>query len=123
MRPTQGAWNKIIEAISTPLGFFVLALLIVEAFLATVLVGANLESAQKIMGMWLGVVLFVIVTVAVFILVWHKPQNLTYDKEAHLVDRGKAPYGTETFTVLGTEALPTDRANPQKIEIDAKRER
>ena len=123
MRPTQGAWNKIIEDISTPLGFFVLALLIVEAFLATVLIGADLESAQKIMGMWLGVALFILVTVAVFILVWHKPQNLTYDKEAHLVDRGKVPYGTESFTVLDTEALPSDRANPQSIGIEAKEER
>ena len=43
--------NQIIEAITAPLGFFVLALLIVESFLATVLVGTSLENTDKISGM------------------------------------------------------------------------
>lgn len=42
---------KIIEAIAAPLGFFVLALLIVESFLAIVLVGADLQNNDKILGM------------------------------------------------------------------------
>lgn len=37
-------WQKIIEAISAPLGFFVLALLIVESFLATVVKGTILSK-------------------------------------------------------------------------------
>ena len=71
---------KIIEGIAAPLGFFVLALLIVESFLAIVLVGADLQNNDKILAMWLGVGLFIMVTIAVFILVWFKPQNLTFDK-------------------------------------------
>ncbi|MBE0372844.1 hypothetical protein PFLA_a0457 [Pseudoalteromonas flavipulchra NCIMB 2033 = ATCC BAA-314] len=61
-----------------------LALLIVEAFLATVLIGANLESADKVTGMWLGVGLFVLVTLLVFLLAWFKSTDLTFDKKAHL---------------------------------------
>lgn len=41
--------TKIIEAVTAPLGFFVLALLIVEGFLATVLVGADLENTHKVL--------------------------------------------------------------------------
>ncbi len=104
--------NRVITAVNTPLGFFVLALLVVEAFIATVLVGAQLESSQKILGMWLGIILFIIVTAAVFALVWFKPQNLTFDKEAHLIDRGKV-YGTETNVVENPKHLPSDRATPQ----------
>jgi len=101
---------KIIEAIAAPLGFFVLALLIVESFLAIVLVGADLENNDKILGMWLGVGLFIMVTIAVFVLVWFKPQNLTFDKAAHLIDRGKAVYGTEKSPINNIDTLSPTRA-------------
>ncbi len=100
--------RKVIEAITAPLGFFVLALLIVECFLATVLLGADLEEGHKVLGMCLGVGLFVLVTIAVFILSWYKPQSLTFDKSAHLIDRGKSPFGTDSYIVKDRdELLPT----------------
>ena len=83
------ASSKLIEAVSTPLGFFVLALLIVESFLATVLVLANLSSDDKMIGMYIGVGLFILVTLVVAVLVWCKPQHLTFDKDAQLVHRGQ----------------------------------
>jgi hypothetical protein len=49
--------------------------------------------------MWAGIGLFVLVTILVSVLVWFKPSNLTFDKHAHLLDRGKVPYGTEKETV------------------------
>ena len=85
--------TTIIETITAPLGFFVLALLIVESFLATVLVGANLESVDKVLGIWLGIGLFIIVITMVFILVWFKPESLTFDKSAHLMGKGLIRYG------------------------------
>ncbi|WP_148896786.1 hypothetical protein [Geothermobacter ehrlichii] len=115
MNSTASKRQRVITAVNTPLGFFVLALLIVEAFLATVLIGANLDAAQKITGMWLGIGLFIFVTTAVFALVWSKPENLTFDKEAHLIDRGKA-YGTENHEVDTPNKLPKDRATPEHIE-------
>ncbi len=101
--------HKLIEAITAPLGFFVLALLIVEAFLATVLVGTTLENTDKVNGMYLGVGLFIFLTIVVAILVWFKPDNLTFDKEAHLRNRGKPPFGTDSLTVIDRESLiPTE---------------
>ena len=84
------AWYKIIESVSAPLGFFVLALLIIESFLAIVLVGGNLDIIHKITGMWLGIGLFVLVTVLVFFLVWFKPENLTFNAEDHIRNKGTA---------------------------------
>jgi hypothetical protein len=101
--------HQLLEAITAPLGFFVLALLIVEAFLATVLVGATLENSDKVNGMFLGVGLFVFVTLIVSVLVWFKPDHLTFDKEAHLRDRGKPPFGSDSHTVTDNDALmPTE---------------
>ena len=108
-------WVKIIEAVTAPLGFFVLALLIVEAFLASVMIGGNLSEANQMTGVWIGVCLFIIVTIAVWILVWFKPQHLTFDKEAHLIDRGKVPFGTESTPVKSVKDLdemkPTEAGN------------
>lgn len=103
----------LIEAITAPLGFFVLALLIVESFLATVLIGANLPEAEKITGMWAGIGMFVLVIVAVFILDWFKPSNLTYDKQAHLIDRGKVPFGSD-----GEKVNPNKLFSPQEKESE-----
>jgi uncharacterized membrane protein (DUF485 family) len=75
---------SILETISAPLGFFVLALLIVEAFLGTVLIGTKLESASVLLCIYLGVALFILVVVVVAILVWFKPDHLTFDRSAHL---------------------------------------
>lgn len=101
--------NQIIEAITAPLGFFVLALLIVEAFLATVLVGTSLQNSDKVNGMYLGVGLFIFVTLVVTILVWFKPDNLTFDKEAHLRNKGKPPFGSDMHTVTNEDSLiPTE---------------
>jgi len=91
--------GQVVRAVGAPLGFFVLALLIVEAFLATVLVFADFTSTERVIGMWAGVGLFLIVTFIVGLLVWHKPQNLTFDREAHLIDSGKIPFGTESQTI------------------------
>ena len=105
----------IIEAITAPLGFFVLALLIVETFLAAVLIGTNLEKAEKMTGVYLGVALFIFVTVLVFFLDWFKPENLTFDKESHLRAKGKPPFGTESHPSVDRDSmLPTGPTNPGK---------
>jgi len=103
--PPGPARAKLVEAINTPLGFFVLALLIVEAFLATVLVWAELASTEKMICVWLGVGLFILVVGIVGILVWHRPLHLTFDRDAHLLDRGKMPFGTNQEKVSAAAAL------------------
>jgi hypothetical protein len=86
--PSRG---RIIEAINAPLGFYVLALLIVEAFLGSVVIGGNLEQRDKMTGIWIGVVMFIVVILMVFILAWFKPENITFDREAHLRARELTP--------------------------------
>ncbi len=76
--------SGIIEIITSPLGFFALSLLIVEAFLSTVLTLSNLSPESKYWGMIIGAALFVLVVVGVFLLVWFKPKNLTYGENSHL---------------------------------------
>lgn len=105
MRNGKEVWCKIIESITAPLGFFVLALLIVESFLATVLIGGNLSKEDQMTCVWLGVSLFILVTIAVFILVWFKPENLTFDKQSHLIKQGKAAYGTDLTPVVNRDKL------------------
>ena len=95
---------KLIEAVTAPLGFFVLALLIVESFLAAALLGGGVVPDNQLTVIWMGVGLFILVTAIVAILVWMKPENLTFDKQAHL-DRSKAAYGTDTQTVINRDSL------------------
>lgn len=77
-------YAEVIKATTNPLSFFVLALLIVEAFIAAVLVMAGFSNAVKLGLTITGIVLFVAVCAAVFVLAWKKPESLTFDKNAHL---------------------------------------
>ena len=84
MEDAKAGRVRLIEVITAPLGFFVLALLIVEAFLGTVLIATNLDAAGILQCIWLGVAMFVMVVGIVAVLVWYRPDNLTFDKAAHL---------------------------------------
>ena len=94
----------LVEAVTAPLGFFVLALLIVESFLAAALIRGGLNASNQLTVLWMGVGLFIVVIVTVAILVWKKPENLTFDKQAHL-ERSWAAYGTDSQTVTNRDAL------------------
>lgn len=96
---------KLIEAISTPLGFFVLALLIVESFLAAVLIGTELAAGEKMNCVLLGVGMFILVVALVGALVWFKPYHLTFDKDAHLMDRARVPFGSNQGKESASSAL------------------
>ncbi len=72
--------SELIKGITSPLGFYVLALLIVESFMAIV----GPKSGDPMMGMWVGVGLFVYITAIVTLLACFNPEALTFDKEAHL---------------------------------------
>jgi heme A synthase len=104
-------WTRVIESIDSPLGFFVLALLIVEGFLSIVLVFSKLTEEHQYVGLFVGVIMFIIVVLIVSVFVWKIPHNLTYNREAHLVDTGKITYGTEKKLVLHIDDL-----KPVKME-------
>lgn len=80
---SQSTVVRLVEVTTAPLGFFVLALVIVETFLGTVLLGGELPGEDKVILVYLGVCMFVLVVGVVTTLVWRKPQNLVFDKEAY----------------------------------------
>jgi hypothetical protein len=76
-------WGDLIGIIKTPLGFYVLALLIVESTLSVVLSFSKLTEEHVWEGfkwmIWVLVGILAIVTLfAIF-----KPKNLLYGKEEH----------------------------------------
>lgn len=81
-RQTKGLSVQVIKAVGTPLGFYVLALLIVETTLAMVL-RAQLDPAQRYSGfLWMiGIFIGVVVIVTLFAI--FSPKNLLYGKEEH----------------------------------------
>ncbi len=113
MYQNKSGWTRIIEAIDKPLGFFVLALLIVEGFLVLVLTLSGLDAQAKERGMWAGVGLFIFVVVIVTVCVWHKPTHLTFTERGSLVEMGKASYGTES--VKAKEESPS--GGPKETEV------
>ncbi len=84
----------IIETIKSPLGFYVLALLIAEAFIALCVIFSNLEPEKKFIGLLIGIGIFLLIIIIVALFAWFKPHNLTYNGYAHLLDTGKIPWGT-----------------------------
>ncbi|HET6250084.1 MAG TPA: hypothetical protein VFE47_20505 [Tepidisphaeraceae bacterium] len=72
----------LLNAINSPLGFYVLALLIAEATSGLVLVKSDLAAKDKFYGLVLSVGMFVLVVAVVTLLVWFKPENLTFDRDA-----------------------------------------
>ena len=95
MQKDRSGWSKLVEAIDKPLGFYVLALLIVEGFLSVILTVSNLSPEAKERGMWAVVGLFVLVVVIVTICVWCRPTHLTFTELGSLVEKGLVPYGTD----------------------------
>lgn len=78
-----GARAGIIRAISTPLGFYVLSLLIVEATLGLVLTASKLSEGHVWIGFFVVIGLFLVVFAVVTGLVIWTPKNLLFGKEEH----------------------------------------
>ena len=80
---SAGVRVGIIRAISTPLGFYVLSLLIVEATIGLVLTWSKLSESHVWWGFFVSVRLFLLVFLAVTGLVIWRPKNLLFGKEEH----------------------------------------
>ena len=94
-RLDTGGFTRLVEAVDKPLGFYVLALLIVEGFLTIVLTLSDLNASAKAWGMASIIGLFVMVVLLVSILVRFKPTSLTFTGFETLVSIGRASYGTD----------------------------
>jgi len=78
-----GTYERIIRSISTPLGFYVLSLLIVEATIGLVLTASKLSAEHVWWGFFVAVGLFLLVFIVVSVLVIWFPKNLLFGKEEH----------------------------------------
>lgn len=73
----------IIRAITTPLGFYVLSILIIEATLGLVLTYSKLSEEHVWLGFFVVIGLFLLVFAVVTCFVIWCPRNLLYGKEEH----------------------------------------
>ena len=79
----SGLRSETIRAVSTPLGFYVLSLLIVEATIGLVLTASKLSENHVWWGFFVAIGLFLLVFIAVTVLVIWFPKNLLFGKEEH----------------------------------------
>ena len=100
--------TKAVQAVHSPLGFFVLALLIVETFLFGTGTWFGLPEPWKIAAIGVGVVLFLIVFSTVVWLVVAYPQNLVFSEESHVQFAAMKMFGSESHLITGRDlqALP-----------------
>jgi len=97
------ARSRVIRAAHSPLGFFVLALLIVEAFLWGAGIWFGLSEAWKLIAIGVGVFLFLIVFGTVVWLVIAYPQNLVFGEESHVQIAAMKMFGSESHLITGND--------------------
>ncbi len=93
--------SKAVQAVHSPLGFFVLALLIVETFLLGTGIWFGLSAEWKLAAIGVGVILFLIVFGTVVWLVVAYPQNLVFSEESHVQYAAMKMFGTEARLMTG----------------------
>ncbi len=113
VNPDNKGRATLVSIITTPLGFFALSLLIVEGFIGIILIGSSvsgtdnaLSGGQKFGGMLIGAGLFLLVVGVVTILVWNKPENLTFGEKSHLERRKTQGDPDNLFTERELKARP-----------------
>jgi hypothetical protein len=98
--------HKIIRSVTSPLGFFVLALLSLEAFIGSVVIFGNLPTVERTVFIGVGILSLLLIVGAVVYLVVNHPRNLVFTDSSHL--------RIAELTVFGTEAHPLD---PHEVEM------
>ncbi len=93
--------RKAIQEIHSPLGFFALALLIVEVFLFGAGVWFDLSAEWRVYAVGVGITLFLIVFGTVVVLVIKYPKNLVFSEESHIQYDRMQIFGTEESTITG----------------------
>lgn len=115
MAPKQSSgWSKIIESITSPLGLFVLIILIANGFLAPTLIFSKLSEEHLFYyALLTGPIMILIIVIIINILVWFKPENLTFTKKEHL--EKLTPFGSDRGIVDDIDKLePTNSPRKEK---------
>ena len=95
--------TKAVQAVHSPLGFFVLALLIVETFLFGTGTWFGLPEPWKIAAIGVGILLFLVVFGTVVWLVVKYPQNLVFSEESHVQFAAMKMFGSESHILTGRD--------------------
>lgn len=82
--PDRGAWAAVLAAVSSPLVFFALALLIVEASVTVVVAGSGLDEGRKLAGIGINAFLFLVVVGLTFRLAVTHPETLVFGETGYL---------------------------------------
>ena len=104
----------VLGIIKSPLGFFGLALLIVESFLLGAGVAFGLPLEWKLIAIGVGVLLFLIVVGAVLWLAVKHPTSLVFSEISH-VRLAELTYGDDEHppTQGSAQLLSPPKSNPQ----------
>src|SRR5579862_5817558 len=104
--------SKAVQAVHSPLGFFVLALLIVETFLLGAGRWFGLSEQWRVAALGVGVTLFLIVFATVVWLVVAHPENLVFSEESHVHYAAMKMFGSERRSITGQDlsSLTTGQA-------------
>ncbi len=104
---------KTLQQIQTPLGFYVLALLIIESTLCIVLTAAKFEQEYMWLGFLCMIGVFAAVVIIVTILTAWKPKNLLYGKEEH-----SAPQIEPSALRDQIEDIIFERVKAESLKVD-----
>jgi hypothetical protein len=93
--------RQIISYVRSPLGFYTLALLIVEGFLLGAGALFHLEELIRVYAMATGVLLFVGVVATVTVLVIKFPKALVFSEDSHLEWQSMQVFGDNSRPIPG----------------------
>lgn len=95
--PFSGMWRSLFGTLKTPLALLVVLGIISSTTLNKVIPYANSESSIVFVCLSYGAfILLSIVVITGCVLAIFKPENLIYDKDANLANKGISPaYGTK----------------------------
>lgn len=112
-RTGKGSRAQTLQQIQTPLGFYVLALLIVESTLCIVLTAAEFEQEYRWLGFLCMIAVFAAVVVIVTVLTAWKPKNLLYGREEHSIPQIEPSALRDQI-----EDIIFERVRPEYLNID-----
>jgi hypothetical protein len=115
-KSAKGAWTAIIRSVTTPIGFFVLAVLVGEPALALVLSCAKLSEEHVWCGLIVMLSIFVFLILIITLFTWLNPKHLLYGKEEHLNQALEISALKDQI-----EDLITKRVRPESLKTDQDR--
>ena|SRR6266481_2698314 len=109
--------GKILRYVKSPLGFYTLALLIVESFLLGAGKWFNLSESVRISALYLGAGLFVGVIAVVTWLVIKHPLPLVFSEHSHLEWESMQVHGEKSRPLLGQGIEPKSGSEPPQKPV------